>query len=105
MPLVQSAPAAALVGWVRACGVVLAHAGSAERAARLLGHEEFLRERHIITPDPTDRREIDDAMKILNDRLYPAVLASAWQHGRTMTLQDAIAEVSIELEDHHGRGA
>jgi hypothetical protein len=105
MPLVQSAPAAALVGWVRACGVVLAHAGSAERAARLLGHEEFLRERHTLSIDATDRRELDDAMKLLNDRLYPAVLASAWEHGRRMTLQDAIAEVSIELQDQQARRA
>jgi hypothetical protein len=85
--------------------VVLARAGSAERAARLLGQEEFLRERHVVSLDPTDRREVDAAIGILNDRLYPGVLASAWRHGRSLSVEDAIAEVSTELQDQQAPGA
>jgi hypothetical protein len=84
--------------------VVFARAGSAERAARLLGREEFLREHHALRLDPTDRRELDEAIRILNERLYPPVLASAWQHGRSMSLEDAIAEVRSELADQQPPG-
>jgi predicted ATPase len=98
LPLVENVPPATLSVWLRACGVVLARVGSAERAARLLGQEEVLREGLNLGLDPTDRRELDEAIEILNARLYPGVLESAWRHGRSMSLEEAIAEVATELE-------
>jgi predicted ATPase len=105
IPLAQTTHAAGLTQWVRACGVVLARAGSAERAARLLGQEEILRQRHTLSLDPTDRLDVDQAIEILNNRLYPEVLASAWRHGREMSLEDAIAEVCSELHERHTQDA
>jgi hypothetical protein len=105
IPLVHKTPVLGVIGWLRACGVVLARAGNAERAARLLGQEEFLRERHIMSLDPTDVRELNDAMEVLNARLYPSVLASAWQQGRSMSIQDTIGEAAKELYDRPARDA
>jgi predicted ATPase len=84
-------------GCLRAAGVVIARLGSAERAARLLGQEEMLRESLESPLDPTDERELHEALEILRGKLYPSVLTSAWQRGRTMSLADALAELSREL--------
>jgi tetratricopeptide (TPR) repeat protein len=90
---------ASAAGVLRACGSVIARVGSAERAARLLGHEEALREKYANALDPTDRRLLAEAIDILHTKLYPEVLASAWQWGRSMSTQDAFAEVLDELDD------
>jgi hypothetical protein len=94
-----SGPPVAATLILRACGVVVVRVGNAERAARLLGHEELLREKYGIGLDPADRRELADSLEILHAKLYPEVLASSWQHGRSMNTQDAFAEVRKELDD------
>jgi predicted ATPase len=85
--------------FLRASGMVIAHIGSAERAARILGQAERLRETYNLMLDPTDERELEQALESLNARLYPDVLASAWQRGRSMSLQDVFTELSKELDD------
>jgi predicted ATPase len=96
--LAQRLGAAAGVPCLRACGTIVAHVGNAERAARLLGQEELLRERNRMSLDRADRRSLAGAMEILHAKLYPDVLASSWQRGRTMTLTDAFSEIFKELE-------
>jgi predicted ATPase/DNA-binding SARP family transcriptional activator len=89
-------------GVLRAAGVVTARFGSAERAARLMGHERMLREGVGVVIDPTDRRELAGALKTLQAKLYPEVLASAEARGREMTLAEAFGEVLTELGDLSG---
>jgi hypothetical protein len=96
-PARQMGPRAA--PYLHACGVVIARLGSAERAARLLGQEEFLREQRGWVHDATEVRELGEALEILHAKLYPAVLSSAWERGRAMSLEEAFAEVSQELDN------
>jgi predicted ATPase len=92
--VVQAAEALA-VGVLLAGGVVVTRVGNAERAARLLGAEEFLREtRHNNHRDPPEQRMLAETLQMLRKKLYPDVLASAWQHGRSMSLQAALDEIS-----------
>jgi predicted ATPase len=84
--------------YLHACAIVIARVGSAERAARLLGQEESLRESGGWDLDATDRRLLTETLEVLQAKLYPAVLASAWERGRAMSLEDAFAEISEELD-------
>jgi hypothetical protein len=93
-------PPIAVSEWVRTCAIVATRAGNAERAARPFGHDEFLRERNETRLDPTDERELNEALKILKAKLY-ADLSSAWQHGRSMSTTDALAEVHKEFDQPH----
>jgi hypothetical protein len=47
--------------------------------------------------DAADQRTLADAVEILHGKLYPEVFASAWQHGRSLALTDALAELATEL--------
>jgi hypothetical protein len=85
--------------FLRASGMVIAHIGSAERAARILGQAERLRGTYNLLLDPTDERELEQALESLNARWYPDVLASAWQRGRSTSLQDVFTELSKELDE------
>jgi hypothetical protein len=88
--------------WLLACGIVIAHRGSAERAARLLGCAERQRDDLIIGLDHAEARELDEASSILRERLYPEVFESAWKRGRSLTDSDVLAEVRAELESRPG---
>jgi predicted ATPase len=101
---VDGVDAAAVVrtGWIRACASVAARAGSAERSARLFGHDELICETNGLRLDPAEERDLHDAHLILRAKLYPDVLASAWQHGRSISSDQAVAEV---VEEFGGRPA
>jgi predicted ATPase len=90
---------AASVPCLRTCGVILAHFGEAERAARLLGQAELLLETNRMRLDRGDVRMLDGAMEQLRAKLYPEVLHSAWERGRAMSLEDAYSEVLKELDE------
>jgi hypothetical protein len=91
-------PPVSVSEWLRTCAIVATRAGNAERAARLFGHNEVLRERNETSLDPTEVRELRDALEILDAKLYPEVLSSAWQHGRSMSTTEALAEVHKEFD-------
>jgi hypothetical protein len=67
----------------------------------MFGHDERARESNSMGLDPSDQREFDAALQILRAKLYPDVLASAWQHGRAISPDQALAEV---IEEFHPRG-
>jgi hypothetical protein len=93
-------PPVAMGEWLRTCAVVATHAGNAERAARLFGHDELLREQHAATLDPTERRLLEESLKVLGAKLYADVVESAWQYGRGMSTDEALAEVVKEFDRH-----
>jgi hypothetical protein len=98
MAATQQAGAPGAGALLRAGGVVIARIGSAERAARLLGREELLRETYSLMLDAADQRTLADAVEILHAKLYPEVFDSAWQHGHSLALTDALAELATELD-------
>jgi tetratricopeptide (TPR) repeat protein len=65
----------------------------AGRAARLFGAAEGLREAAHTHPMPADRIEYQRNLAALRARLNEDDLAKAWAEGRTLSLQEAVAEV------------
>jgi predicted ATPase len=63
-----------------------------ERAARLFGAAESLREAMHAHPMPADRIEYQRNVEALRARLNEDDLATAWTAGRTLSLEEAIAE-------------
>jgi predicted ATPase/DNA-binding XRE family transcriptional regulator len=83
--------------------LIAAARGEAARAARLFGAAEALRERIGAPGRPSDREH--NARQIADGRaqLGEAAFAAAWEHGRTMSLDDACAhalEGSWECSPH-----
>ncbi|HYN88388.1 MAG TPA: tetratricopeptide repeat protein, partial [Ardenticatenaceae bacterium] len=71
---------------------VIAAQGAPERAARLLGAIETLREAaapYLVTTDIADYERI---LREVQARLDEAAFAAAWAEGRAMTLEQAIAD-------------
>jgi predicted ATPase/serine/threonine protein kinase len=65
--------------------------GQAERAARLFGAEEVLRETIGAHLSPSERSDYDHNVAIACGALSKEAFAAAWEEGRAMTLQQAIA--------------
>jgi predicted ATPase len=61
----------------------------AERAARLLGALEVLREDTGAAPQPTEREVHERTMTFLGAELDDEALARAWDEGRSLTLEQA----------------
>jgi predicted ATPase/class 3 adenylate cyclase len=66
-----------------------------ERAARLLGAAEVLRERINLPMMPIERPEYDREVNDLRNNMEEATFARAWAEGRTMTMEQAI-EYALE---------
>lgn len=62
-----------------------------ERAARLFGAAEALREKIEMPMGPEERVEYDNEVAALRDRMDEKALTSAWAEGRKMTMEQAIA--------------
>jgi predicted ATPase/transcriptional regulator with XRE-family HTH domain len=75
-------------------GGVLAMIGKPAQAAQLFGTAESLLEAIGMSGrrDPVDQKEIDNYVAVIRDQLDEAAFAAAWAEGRTMTLEQAIAE-------------
>ena len=66
-----------------------------ERAARLLGAAEALRERINIPMTPAERPEYEREVNDLRNNMEEVTFARAWAEGRTMTMEEAI-EYALE---------
>ncbi len=82
-------------GRIAAClnglGIVAALAGQAERAARLCGAAEALREA-IGAPVPRHRGRYERAIAAARAALEEPAFTAAWSAGRALTLRDAVSE-------------
>ena len=76
---------------------VLIMQGQMERAARLLGRSEALRENTHATIWPANQIEYDQSVKVLHNGLDEVMLAQAWDEGRKISSEQAIIEAGIPL--------
>jgi non-specific serine/threonine protein kinase len=84
----------------------------AERAVRLLGGAEALREVASTPLPPYRRADYDRDIALVRAQLDDSALASAWEAGRAMTIEQAVAyaleempqRVSTPLDPAHRRG-
>jgi DNA-binding CsgD family transcriptional regulator len=85
-------------GRIAAClnglGIVAALAGQAERAARLCGAAEVLREA-IGAPVPRHRGQYERAIATTRATLGEQAFAAAWAAGRGLSLPDAVSEARV----------
>jgi len=72
--------------------------GQLERAARLLGAVEALREESSIRLSPLDRADYDRTAESIRAQLDEAAFAETWKEGRAMPLDQAIAQAE-EMKD------
>jgi non-specific serine/threonine protein kinase len=79
-------------------GIIAALAGRSERAARLCGAAEALRET-IGAPVPRFRGQHERAMGLARAALGEQAFAAAWAAGRQLSPQDAVNEARSELAD------
>jgi tetratricopeptide (TPR) repeat protein len=70
---------------------VLAFAGRAEAAARVLATGETLYEKMGGSPRGWLRRANDEALTLIRAQLDEAAFAEAWEKGRTLTADEAVA--------------
>jgi non-specific serine/threonine protein kinase len=69
--------------------------GQWERAARLFGAAEALREAIDVPRPPADRPDLERSLVALRAGLDERALAAAWAEGRALTLEQAVA-VALE---------
>jgi DNA-binding CsgD family transcriptional regulator len=70
---------------------VAAHSGQAERAARLFGASQALRESIDVALDPLNRPLRDRDVASVRKKLRAASFEAAWRDGYTMPLEKAVA--------------
>jgi tetratricopeptide (TPR) repeat protein len=70
---------------------LLAHAGRAEAAARTLAAGETLYEHMGGSPMGWLRRDNDEALALIRAELNQGAFAAAWEQGRTLTADEAVA--------------
>ena len=80
-----------VAGSIEGFARLAAIAGQAERAVRLLGAAESLREHVGATLPPSRHREREQDLDAARSELQGAEGTAAWDEGRTMTLQQAVA--------------
>ncbi len=73
-----------------------------ERAARIFGAAENLRESVGAAPPLAERLELDQNVSALRAHLGDAAFASAWTAGRAMTLEQAIEYALREASNSSG---
>ncbi|HZO88252.1 MAG TPA: tetratricopeptide repeat protein, partial [Chthonomonadaceae bacterium] len=88
-----------LIGCLEAWGTVAAGQQQADRAARLLGAAERQREDIGVGLPLSAREEYARNQAIVREALGEAAFAAAWEEGRAMTLEQAIA-YALEEEKH-----
>jgi predicted ATPase/class 3 adenylate cyclase len=69
-----------------------------ERAARLFGAAESLREQIAMPMDPDERVEYDHQVESLRGRMDAKTFAAAWAEGRVLTMEQAISYAVSESE-------
>jgi non-specific serine/threonine protein kinase len=77
--------------------------GRPDRAARLFGAAEVLREHSGVALELTDRASYDASVAAARESLGKEAFAAAWESGRAMSLGDAIADALAD-EPSSGRG-
>jgi len=87
---------AMLIGWMVWATSLKALEGHAEQACYLLGAVEKRIETGEILMTPNDRADYDRDVAIVRAQLSAEVFATAWEHGRTMTLNEALALAQSE---------
>jgi len=78
---------------------IAAAQGNSERAVRLLGAAEALRERLNTDMTMIERREYEKVMSGLREQTEDEVLTKIWSEGRAMTMEQAI---QLALEPYQG---
>lgn len=81
---------AAVAHQLECIAFVAAKQSQPERAARLLGAAEALREAINIDMTPDERREYEGEVSGLRQAMSQADLKSSWSEGRLMSMQDAV---------------
>jgi hypothetical protein len=66
--------------------------GNAQRAARLLGAAEALREKTGSSMAQLEHAEYEAALDSIHARIDESSFAEAWAEGRAMTMEEAIAD-------------
>jgi hypothetical protein len=81
--------------------------GRPEVAARLLGAAEALRLRGGVTIDPFNLDDPDALKARVHEQLSEPAFAAAWAQGKSLPLDQAIAEADAVLAEaaHDGSGA
>jgi hypothetical protein len=59
----------------------------------------MLREANHMALDRADRRVLSEVLQVIKARLYEDVFQSAWDRGRSITVEEAYEEVVRELDD------
>jgi tetratricopeptide (TPR) repeat protein len=77
---------------------LMAAQGEPERAARLFGAAERLRETIQLPPLPNERAENDRFIAVLRAGLDEETFAAAWAEGRAMTREQAAASALLESD-------
>jgi hypothetical protein len=72
--------------------------GQSERAARLLGAAEPIRDEIRVDMTPWEREEYEREVAALRESLPPASFVAAWAAGRALTLDEAV-DFAV-AEDH-----
>jgi non-specific serine/threonine protein kinase len=83
---------------LKSLGAVAAVVGPAEQAARLFGAAEALRERLGVVLEPIERPRLERAVEPARERLPEAAFAAAWAAGRSLPLDQAVAEALAVAE-------
>jgi predicted ATPase len=79
--------------------IALAH-GQDERAARLLGAAEALREKIKIQMSPFERIEYDKQVSDLRGRMPEKAFSSLWAEGRRMPMEQAVTFATTDTADY-----
>jgi hypothetical protein len=78
--------------------------GDAERAARLFGAAEALREALGAPLPPVERAHYDRSIATVRAALGEKAFAAAWTAGRAMPLEAAVARATEEESDSRSSG-
>ena len=92
---------AAVAHQLECFGCMAAAQSQPERAARLLGAAEALRQRLKTDMTPLERREYEETMTNLRKQIGPAELAKVWAEGRALTMEQAIQLAVSEWPRNH----
>jgi predicted ATPase len=83
-------------------GAVLADSGKPERAVRLLGAADAMRQRLGISRDELQEAELAEPLEKTRTALLPQQWAATYENGRSLTVEDALLEHDTEPLDGAG---
>jgi len=90
---------------LRGLGAAAAVQDQPRRAARLLGAEESLRERTELILYPGERADLERAISHAREALGGQAFTVAWEAGRALSLEEAVAEALALAEATTGEAA